>query len=169
VNAEIGFVNGGSIRADMTYEPGPLTKRDVLSILPFNNPIVKVEVSGKLLMQIIEHGVARSGPGEDTEPGRFPQISGLTFVYDPSKPAGKRVVEAFVSGKRVVEDTNYTIATSDFLVSRGGDGYTMLKEGKVLTDAATAPKDSDVFEKAIRSETNSTIAPGTEDRIRRIN
>ncbi|MEQ1922730.1 MAG: bifunctional UDP-sugar hydrolase/5'-nucleotidase, partial [Pyrinomonadaceae bacterium] len=127
VNADIGFVNGGSIRADMTYEPGPLTKRDVLSILPFNNPIVKVEVSGKLLLQIIEHGVARSGPGEDNEPGRFPQISGLTFSYDPRKPAGKRVVEAFVSGKRVVESTNYTIATSDFLVSRGGDGYTMLK------------------------------------------
>ena len=76
VNADIGFLNGGSIRADLTYEPGPLTKRDVLSILPFNNPIVKVEVSGKLLMQIIEHGVARSGPGEDNEPGRFPQVSG---------------------------------------------------------------------------------------------
>ncbi len=169
VNADIGFVNGGSIRADMTYEPGPLTKRDVLSILPFNNPIVKIEVSGKLLLQIIEHGVARSGPGEDNEPGRFPQISGLTFSYDPRKPVGKRVVEAFVSGKRVVESTNYTIATSDFLVSRGGDGYTMLKEGKILTDAATAPKDSDVFEKAIRSEPNSTIAPGTENRITRIN
>ena len=169
VNADIGFVNGGSIRADLIYEPGVLTKRDVLSILPFNNPIVKVEVSGKLLMQIIEHGVARSGPGEDNEPGRFPQISGLRFVYDASKPAGKRVVEAFISGKRVVEDTNYTIATSDFLVSRGGDGYTMLKEGRLLTDAATAPKDSDVFEKAIRSEPNSTIAPGLEDRIRRIN
>ncbi|MBK8303639.1 MAG: hypothetical protein IPK98_09675 [Chloracidobacterium sp.] len=45
----------------------------------------------------------------------------------------------------------------------------MLKEGKILTDAATAPKDSDVFEKAIRSEPNSTIAPGTENRITRIN
>ncbi|MBK8303640.1 MAG: 5'-nucleotidase C-terminal domain-containing protein [Chloracidobacterium sp.] len=84
VNADIGFVNGGSIRADMTYEPGPLTKRDVLSILPFNNPIVKIEVSGKLLLRIIEHGVARSGPGEDNEPGRFPQISGLTLSMIPA-------------------------------------------------------------------------------------
>jgi 2',3'-cyclic-nucleotide 2'-phosphodiesterase (5'-nucleotidase family) len=58
--ADIGLVNGGSIRADLLYNPGPLTKRDVLSIMPFNNPIVKVEVSGKTLMEVLEHSVARS-------------------------------------------------------------------------------------------------------------
>src|SRR5690606_18990200 len=143
VDADIGFVNGGSIRADLMYSPSVLTKRDVLTMLPFNNPIVKVEVSGELLMQILEHSVARSR--EDNQPGRFPQVSGMKFTFDTSKLPGQRVVEAFVGGKRVVNDGVYTIATSDFLVSRGGDGYTMFKDAKVLLSADKAPKDSDVF------------------------
>ena len=167
--ADIGFMNGGSIRADLMYQPGPLTKRDVLSILPFNNPIVKVEVSGTLLRKILEHGVARSGPSEDAEPGRFPQISGMRFEFDVKKPAGSRVSAITVGGKPLDDNAKYTIATSDFLVSRGGDGYTMFKEGKLLTDAASAPKDSDMLENAIKNSANSTIAPVTDGRIKRIN
>lgn len=168
-SADIGFVNGGSIRADLTYEPGVLTKRDVLSILPFNNPIVKVEVTGKVLKQILEHGIARSGPGEDSEPGRFPQVSGVRFEYDTSKPAGSRIVSVTIGGTPLDEAKTYTIATSDFLVSRSGDGYTMFKDGKVLTDAAKAPKDSDMFEAAIKSSPNATISPVIDGRIKRIN
>ena len=167
VGADIGFVNGGSIRADLMYNPGPLTMRDVLSILPFNNPIVKVEVTGKTLMDILEHGVARSR--EDNEPGRFPQVSGLKFTFDASKLPGQRITQASVNGKPVDSNATYTIATSDFLVSRGGDGYTMFKDAKILLAADKAPKDSDVFEKAIRNAPNATIAPRLEGRITRIN
>jgi 5'-nucleotidase len=164
--ADVALVNGGSIRADLTYNPGVLTKRDVLSILPFNNPIVKVEISGKTLRQVLEHGVARSA--EDNEPGRFPQISGMSFKYDLSKPAGNRVTEILVGGKPLNEKKNYTLATSDFLVSRGGDGYVMFKDAKVLLKADTAPKDSEVLEQSIRNAPNKTISPKTENRIVRI-
>ena len=167
--ADIGFVNGGSIRADLVYEPGILTKRDVLSILPFNNPIVKVEITGKILKQLLEHGVARSGPGEDAEPGRFPQVSGLKFKYDPLKPSGGRVLSVTIGGNPLDEAKIYTIATSDFLVSRSGDGYTMFKDGKVIAGAANAPKDSDAFESAIKAAPDSTIAPLVEGRIVRVN
>jgi 5'-nucleotidase len=166
--ADIGLVNGGSIRADLIYNPGVLTKRDVLSILPFNNPIVKVEVTGKLLKEILEHGVARSGAGEDNEPGRFPQISGMSFKFDTTKPVGSRVSEIKVGGQPLEENKTYTLATSDFLVSRGGDGYTMFKNAKLLTDATKAPKDSEMFEEAIKKAPNQTIAPKTEDRIVKI-
>ncbi len=169
VGADVGFVNGGSIRADLTYEPGVLTKRDVLSLLPFNNPIVKVELTGKVLKQIIEHGVARSAPGEDGEPGRFPQISGMRFEYDVKRPAGSRVTSVTVGGKPLDETKIYSVATSDFLVSRFGDGYTMFKDGKRLNSAATAPKDSDVFEAAIKAAPNATISPSFDGRIKRIN
>lgn len=167
--ADVGFVNGGSIRADLTYEPGVLTKRDVLSILPFNNPIVKVEMTGKVLKQILEHGVARSGPGEDSEPGRFPQVSGVRFEYDSTKPAGSRIVSVTVGGAPLDESKSYTVATSDFLVSRSGDGYTMFKYGKLLTNAATAPKDSDMFEAAIKGSPNATISPAIDGRIKKVN
>ena len=168
VSADIGLVNGGSIRADLTYEPGVLTKRDVLSILPFNNAIVKVEISGILLKQILEHGVARSGPGEDSEPGRFPQVSGLKFEFDVRRPAGSRVTSITIANAPIDPAKKYSIATSDFLVSRGGDGYMMFKEGKIVNDAAAAPKDSEVFEQAIRSAPERTIHPKIEGRITRI-
>jgi 5'-nucleotidase len=165
--SDVALVNGGSIRADLTYNPGALTKRDVLSILPFNNPIVKVEISGKTLRQVLEHGVARSA--EDNEPGRFPQISGMAFKFDAAKPAGNRVTEITVGGKPLDEKKNYTLATSDFLVSRGGDGYTMFKDAKVLIKAEEAAKDSEVFEQAIKNSPNKTISPKLENRIVRIN
>jgi 5'-nucleotidase len=163
--ADIGFLNGGSIRADLTYNPGKLTKRDVLSISPFNNPVVKVEVTGKLLREILEHSVSRSGANEDNEPGRFPQISGVSFKFDTTKPLGSRVTEIMVGGKPLDEAKTYTLATSDFLVTKGGDGYTMFKNAKMLTTAAGAPKDSDLLEKAIREAPNKTIAPKLESRI----
>lgn len=166
--ADVAMVNGGSIRADLTYTPGVITKRDVLSLLPFNNPIVKIELSGKVLRRILEHGVARSAVGEDVMPGRFPQISGMSFKYDSTKPAGNRVVEILVGGAPIEDDKNYTMATSDFLVSRGGDGYTMLKEGKVLIPADKAQKDSDVFETAVKASPGATIAPRVEGRTVRI-
>jgi 5'-nucleotidase len=169
VGADIGFVNGGSIRADLAYNPGPLTKRTVLSMLPFNNAIVKVEISGKVLKEVLEHGVARSGVGEDVEPGRFPQVAGISFKYDTKLPAGGRVVELLVGGKPYDPKTIYTMATSDFLVSRGGDGYTMLQSLKIVVDADVAPKDSAAFEEAIRNSPNSTISPKVENRIVRIN
>ncbi len=167
--ADIGFVNGGSIRADLIYNPGVLDKRAVLSMLPFNNPIVKIEISGKTLREVLEHSVARSGAGEDNEPGRFPQISGMSFKFDTTKPIGSRVTEILVGGKLLEENKTYTMATSDFLVSRGGDGYTMLKNGKILINAEQAQKDSDVFEQAIRNAPNATIAPKLEGRIVKIN
>lgn len=139
----------------------------MLSILPFNNPIVKVEISGKTLREVLEHGVARSA--EDNEPGRFPQVSGMNFKYDLSKPAGNRVSGILVGGKPLDEKKTYTLATSDFLVSRGGDGYTMFKDAKILLKAEVAPKDSEVFEAAIRNAPNKTIAPKLEGRIVKIN
>jgi 5'-nucleotidase len=167
VDADVAIVNGGSIRADLTYNPGPLTKRDVLSILPFNNPIVKIRISGKTLLEALEHGVARSR--EDNEPGRFPQVSGIRFVFDASRPPGNRVIEATVNGKPIDPEAKYTLATSDFLVSKGGDGYTMFKDAEILIAAENAPKDSEVLEKAIREAPNSTIAPAIDGRIRRLN
>lgn len=166
--ADVALVNGGSIRADLTYNPGVLTKRDVLSMLPFNNPIVKIEITGKTLREALEHGVARSGAGEDNEPGRFPQISGMSFKFDTGKPAGSRTSEIVIGGKPLDENKTYTLATSDFLVSRSGDGYVMFKNAKVLIGAAEAQKDSDVFEKAIKDAPNRTIAPRLEGRIVKI-
>jgi 5'-nucleotidase len=168
VGADVALINGGSIRADLTYSPGPLTKRDVLSILPFNNQIVKIKMNGKLLREVIEHGVSTSGG--NNEPGGFPQVSGMSFKFDVGKPAGSRVTELLVAGKPVSDTADYTLATSWFLVDRGGDGYTMLKNATMMTDdVSKAPRDSEIFEQAIKNAPKSTIAPKVEGRIVRVN
>ncbi len=165
-NADIGFLNGGSIRADLTYNPGTLTKRDILSMLPFNNPVVKIEILGETLREALEHGVARSA--EDDEPGRFPQVSGLTYKFDVSRPAGSRIVEAKVAGEPIKDNKNYTLATTSFLVLNGGDGYKMFKNGKVLTDLNKAQKDAEILENAVKNAPDKLIAPEVEGRIIRI-
>lgn len=168
VKAEAALINGGSIRADFLYEPGPLTKRDVLSIIPFDNQIVKLKMKGSVLRQALEHGVSRSGVGEDNEPGRFPQVAGISFTFDAAKPAGSRVTEILVNRQPLKDDAEYTIATSPFIAG-GGDGYAMLKPVKPEGDIANAPREITEFENTIKNSPKSTIAPRIEGRIVRIN
>lgn len=162
--AEVGLMNGGSIRADEIIRPGPLTKRDVLSILPFKNKVVKLELTGATLREALEHGVARSA--EDQEPGRFPQISGVQFQFDASRPPGSRIVSLTVGGKPLDEKRKYTLATSDYVGIDGGDGYAMLKGMRLLITREQAQFDSDVLRAAIAAK--KVIAPKVEGRIKRL-
>ncbi|HKO98806.1 MAG TPA: 5'-nucleotidase C-terminal domain-containing protein [Pyrinomonadaceae bacterium] len=162
--AEIGFTNGGLIRADDVLRPGPITKRDVLAILPFKNKVVKLEVTGELLRRVLEHGVARSA--EDSEPGRFPQVSGIRFSFDASRPPGSRIIEVTVNGKPLEERREYTLATTDYVGINGGDGYAMLKEARVLINAEQAKFDSDILRAAILAR--RVIAPRVDGRIKRL-
>lgn len=162
--ADVGLMNGGSIRADEIIRPGPLTYRDVLSILPFKNRVIKLEITGAVLREALEHGVARSA--EDAEPGRFPQVSGVRFTFDATRPAGSRIVDLSVNGKPLDQKSKYTLATTDYVGIDGGDGYAMLKQGRLLINREQAKFDSDVLREAIAAR--KTIAPKIEGRIKRI-
>jgi len=162
--ADVGLMNGGSIRADELIHRGALTNRNVLSILPFKNKVVKIELDGATLRQALEHGVARSA--EDAEPGRFPQVSGVNFSFDATRPAGSRIVNLTVAGKPLEPAKKYTVATSDYLAIDGGDGYAILKGARLLIPREQAKFDSDVLRAAIALK--KTIAPKVEGRIKRI-
>ncbi|MDQ1728300.1 MAG: 5-nucleotidase / UDP-sugar diphosphatase [Pyrinomonadaceae bacterium] len=162
--ADVGLMNGGSIRADEIIPAGALTKRDVLSTLPFKNKVVKVELSGALLRQVLEHGVARSA--EDAEPGRFPQVSGVQFTFDANRPAGSRIVTLTINGQPLDDQKLYTLATSDYVAIDGGDGYEMLKGTRLLIPRERAQFDSDILQTAISAR--KVIAPKVEGRIKRL-
>jgi 5'-nucleotidase len=162
--ADVGLMNGGSIRADEIIAAGTLTKRDVLSILPFKNKVVKVELSGATLRQVLEHGVARSA--EDAEPGRFPQVSGVRFAFDARRPPGSRIVELSINGKPFDEKKTYTLAASDYIAIDGGDGYAMFKDARVLIPREQARFDSDVLQSVIVAK--KVIAPKVDGRIKRL-
>ena len=164
VGADVALVNGGSIRADTTIAPGVMTKRDVLSVLPFNNKIVKIQITGAVLRAALEHGVASIGV--EAQPGRFPQVSGIRFAYDATKKAGARLTEVTVNGAPLDDKKSYTLAASDYVVIKGGDGYKMFADPTFIIRPEQAPSDSESLQKAIRSV--SAIAPKTDGRIRRI-
>lgn len=165
VTADVALVNGGSIRADEIIAPGPLTERDVVSLLPYADPLLKLQVSGATLRAVLEHGLARVAP--NAEPGAFPQVSGVRFVYDAKKPAGSRLVSVTVSGKPLDDSKTYTLATSRF-VAEGGDSYAMLKDAPRLNQAETAPKTTVLLRTAIANAKLQTIAPMTDGRIKKV-
>jgi 5'-nucleotidase len=162
--ADVGLMNGGSVRADGIIGPGTLTMRELLSILPFKNKLVKIEVTGATLRATLEHGVSRSA--EDAEPGRFPQVSGVQFTFDGSRRAGDRIVDVKVNGLPLDDAKKYTLTTTTFVALDGGDGYTMLKGSRVIIPPEQAPVDVDVVKNAI--STGKPLAPKVEGRIKRL-
>lgn len=128
--ADIAIIGGGGIRADRTYDAGAtLTRRDILTELPFGNVTVVTEIPGSQVLAALENGVSQVENGA----GRFPQVSGLSFSYDPTAPAGSRVSDVMVGGAPLDLDKLYKVATNDYMLA-GGDGYTSLGGGKVLID-----------------------------------
>ncbi|MEJ2037059.1 MAG: 5'-nucleotidase C-terminal domain-containing protein, partial [Maritimibacter sp.] len=105
VGADIAITNGGGIRGDRTYDAGAtLTRRDVLTELPFGNVTVMTEIPGSQVLAALENGVSQVENGA----GRFPQVSGMSFTYDPSADAGSRVRDVMVGGEPLDLDKLYT-------------------------------------------------------------
>ena len=161
--ADVGLMNGGSVRADSLIGPGRLTQRDLLSILPFKNKLVKIEVTGATLRAALEHGVSRSA--EDSEPGGFPQVSGVQFSFDATRKPGARLVDVKVNGLPLDDAKKYTLTTTTFIALDGGDGYSMFKGSPVIIPPDRAPIDVDAVRKALGTR---AIAPKVEGRIKRL-
>lgn len=119
-DADIAIQNGGGIRAGLTA--GDVTVGDVFAMLPFDNKVTLVEVTGQTVWDALENGV----DGYPTTNGKFPQVSGIKYTFDGSKPAGERIVSVTLEdGTPLDLDAWYTLACNDFMCG-GGDGYTML-------------------------------------------
>jgi 5'-nucleotidase / UDP-sugar diphosphatase len=119
--ADAALINGGTIRTNLSR--GEIRVKDVYSVLPFDNYIVAVKLSGKQIAEALEHGVS----GVEERAGRFPQVAGMTFTYSPSAAKGSRIREILISGQPLDPYREYTIATNDFLAA-GGDGYSAFAE-----------------------------------------
>ena len=132
---DFALTNGGGIRdtfpaknyipADTTLVrtgSGPLdvTLGDALTVYPFGNQVATTVVTGANLWKALENGVGGNYPAD----GRFPQVSGLKFSFDSSKPVGSRIVEVTkLDGTPIAKDSKeYSLTTLDYIIY-GGDGY----------------------------------------------
>ena len=111
--ADLGIQNAGGIRADLPQ--GPVTLRNIFNVMPFDNYLVKLDMDGGLVSELLDHGV-------DKSKGLI-QESGAKFSYDREAASGRRLRDLQVGGKPLDPKKLYSVVTIDFLV-KGGDGYT---------------------------------------------
>lgn len=147
--AEVAFTNGGGIRASIPA--GEFTRRDIITVFPFGNYVVTKKITGEALLQALEHGTS----GYPAPTGSFPQVSGVTFNIDVTKPAGSRVSNVKINGVALSKTAEYLIATNDFIVA-GGDGYTMLKDFPVANEFDALENVIEEYVKSL-SEVNSKL------------
>ncbi|XP_062310718.1 trifunctional nucleotide phosphoesterase protein YfkN-like isoform X1 [Osmerus eperlanus] len=123
-HAEVALLNSGTLRSDRIHPTGPLTMRDLLQILPIKDLVLVVEATGQQLYEGLENGV-RNYPELD---GRFLQVAGIQFGFDPNKKPGARVIAKTVKvqGKSLDKTRRYLVAMKEYL-TKGKDGYTMFQ------------------------------------------
>lgn len=144
VGADIAFANGGGIRADI--EEGDITYEEIINVHPFGNEICMIETTGQDILDALEIGACEY----PIENGGFLQVSGLSYTIDPSIPSsvvfnergqfvkvdGKyRVTEVMVGNEPLVLNKTYTLASHNYMIKNGGDGYTMFMDDKMIKDS----------------------------------
>ncbi len=119
--ADLAIHNNAGIRADIPK--GPITYGKLYEMLPFDNVLTAMDLSGANIKAILE--IAASCPRVNT------LVAGMSFTYDCSKPSGQRISKILIQGKPMEPDKVYRVQTIDYL-STGGDGQAPFKEGKHL-------------------------------------
>ncbi len=118
----IAIQNGGGLRASI--DGGDVTQGEVITVLPFQNTLATFQLTGPDIRKALENGLGKIEEGA----GRFPQVSGLKYSYDKTKPAGNRLVsveakegDAFVP---LDDAKTYGVVTNNYMRA-GGDGYSI--------------------------------------------
>jgi 5'-nucleotidase len=152
----IGFQNSGGVRASI--DAGSVTMGEVLTVLPFQNTLSTFEVTGQMLLDALENGVSQHEEGS----GRFPQVAGMTFAFDPSQPVGSRISDVMVGGAPIDPAATYGVVSNNF-VRNGGDGYSMFRDAANAYDFG--PDVADVLAEYMAS--TGPVTPYVEGRITR--
>lgn len=156
--SDCALITGSSIRVDKVVPAGVLTRRQAMMILPYENGVVKVRLSGSQLLEVVEHSLSDLGP----ENSSFPQVSQLEIRYNPGLPAGHRVTQLKVAGKLVRPDAFYSLGCSEF-IRKGGCGYEMLPRAQLLVEPHDAPAEGVALIEYLHR--HRVIAPRSEGRI----
>lgn len=119
-DTQLALTNSGGIRNEIPA--GAVTMGAVISTFPFPNELVTMDLTGKQLRSLMEHGAGLSN-------GVLQVSKGLEMKYDSSKPIGQRVTVLTLNGKPIDDATVYHIATNSFLAD-GGDGFAAFTEGQ---------------------------------------
>jgi len=119
---------------------------------------VLVEITGADIENALENGLSLF----DQRAGRFPQVSGLRYTFDPNAPVGRRIVSVSVGDAPLDRARRYSVASNNFMLG-GGDGYSALSQGKVIIGST----DGKLMTNAVMAHLRElgTVKTGTDGRI----
>ena len=156
--ALIALWNSGSIRTSIPA--GDVSLGQVMAVLPFNNRLVTLDLTGDQILAALENGVSQV----EVYAGRFPVVAGLRFTWDPKGQPGTRVksveIKTATGYKPITKDAIYRVVTNNFLAS-GGDGYTIFLSASRTINLGFA----DYYTLAEYITAHSPINPQVEGRI----
>lgn len=138
-NAQIAFMNQGGVRADI--DAGEITWGELLSVHPFGNVLIAMDLTGAQIASALEQQW-------QSEPPRRLFVSGLSYVWDPRRTPGSRVVSVRVGADALAPAARYRVVVNSFLAEGGGD-FTMFRAGK---RQRRGPLDLDALERYIASQ-----------------
>ncbi len=133
MNADIGLLNGGSLRSDRVHPAGDFFEKDLTEILPYIDPTVVLNLSGRELLGGLENSVSQYPALE----GRFCQVSGIKFSFDPRNQLGERIDPASVMCRSrengeyspLTLDKRYHVVVKTFMAD-GKDGFDVFASRK---------------------------------------
>lgn len=163
LGTDIAIVNGGGMRLNAVVAPGPITRKDIKRLLPLENHVYKLEISGaslKALFDNLASFVAKSERNRGAP--QYPHVSGMRVVLNPGQGPGLRVARLEVGGKAVDPGQKYSLAVSDFLASGRGN-YDVLKDQTRLMSEDTAPLETVIVMDFI--EKKKTVSYELEKRV----
>ncbi|WP_338504699.1 bifunctional metallophosphatase/5'-nucleotidase [Sphingomonas kaistensis] len=132
--AEIAFINSGGVRTDIVPRAdGSVTFGQVFATQPFGNSLVVKTLTGAELKALLEQGF-REVNGKVQASSLLIPSAGFAYRYDTARPAGQRIVAMTLNGRPIDPARSYRITVNNFLAS-GGDGYTVLAQGRDPRDA----------------------------------
>jgi 5'-nucleotidase / UDP-sugar diphosphatase len=149
--ADIAFQNAGGLRTGIPA--GDITLGNFYEVLPFDNTLVTVDMTGAQIMKVLQHGMFSPKIG-------MVQFSGIKVTWDSSLPATGRILAVTLpDGTPLAPDRSYKVVTNDFMAA-GGDKFTMFREGKNMVDTNIPLRDAlaDYLRK------NNLISPRLDDR-----
>jgi 5'-nucleotidase len=140
---DLGLTNPGGLRADLIYAGntssnpantnGVVTFAEANAVLPFNNTVALVDLTGAQLKEVMEQQWQTNADG--TVPSRpYLQLGfsdNVQVVADESQPAGSRIVSVRIDGQPLDLAATYTVSTLSFL-AQGGDNFRAFTDGSYV-------------------------------------
>ena len=156
----IAIANGGGLRASI--DAGEVTMGEVLTVLPFQNTLSTFETTGETVVAALENGVSQL---EDVA-GRFAQVAGLKYTFDPAAEVGSRITDVMVKEGDAwvpIDPAKTYLAVTNNYVRGGGDGYKMFSDAPNAYDFG--PDLADVTAEYLAAQ--GPYKPYTDGRITR--